>query len=106
MAEEIYGCSSVEMSSELDYKGVDLRIKSNDKFNNVQIKKDTVSREVQRPWSKQKPAFKEPIIIVEYEVPEDPYKKYGNCRKPYLRWKKKWAGKLKRLDNGFIIFLP
>lgn len=106
VAENMYGSSAVDMSSELDYRGVDFSITINAKTINVQIKKQTASREVRAPWKQTKRSFPDPVIIVEYEVLGDIYKKDGSYRKPYLDWQKKWSGKLKRLDNGFIIFLP
>ena len=32
--------------------------------------------------------------------------KTGRKSIPFSRWKDKWEGKLERLDNGFVIFLP
>ena len=45
----------VEMSADLDYKGVDIRIFIDQKkaeYINIQIKKESVSREVRQPWKK------------------------------------------------------
>lgn len=104
-AEEIYGRGNVKMSAELDYRGVDIRICDGDEIVNVQIKKETMSREVRAPW--QTLRHKEKIIMVCYEVPSiPPLTKTGKQSKPFSDWREKWDGKLRRLDNGFIIFLP
>ena len=38
------------MSAELDYQGIDIRINCNNQILNIQIKKETMSREVRAPW--------------------------------------------------------
>lgn len=103
-AEEIYGRGHVEMSAELDYCGIDMRIRARGESFNIQIKKESMSREVRTPWQIAKGGNR--IIKVTYEVPGcGPLtKKTRKPSVPFLRWQKKWAGKLEQLDNGFIIF--
>lgn len=104
-AEDIYGAGGVEMSAALDYRGIDMKINDGKRVVNIQIKKETMSREVRAPWHGLKKGV--PIVNLTYEVPGcDPLKKDGEERVPYTRWREKWEGKLARLDNGFIIFLP
>lgn len=104
VAEEIYGRGNVEMSAELDYKGIDMRIHMSGEHINIQIKKDTVSREVRAPWPKSSRGHD--IIVVTYEVPgrHTPFTATGKPSIPFGRWQEKWDGKLERLENGFIIF--
>lgn len=104
-AEEIYGRGNVEMNADLDYRGIDMRIRHGGEFVSIQIKKETMSREVRAPW--QKLRQRERIVIITYEVPAgDIWTKAGELRKPFTDWRKKWERKLRRLDNGFIVFLP
>ena len=106
VAEKIYGRGNVAMSADLDYKGIDMQLTDGDDIINVQIKKKTTSREVRAPW--QGIRNKQPAVFVTYEVtrhaPLTPITRQP-C-KPFNDWRKKWSGKLKRLDNGFIVFLP
>ena len=104
-AEKIYGRGNVEMGAALDYQGVDIRLTDGDEVVNLQIKKETMSREVRTPWQHIKRNIK--IITVIYEVPGSRlFLKNGEPNTPFLRWREKWRGKLARLDNGFIVFLP
>ena len=103
IAEQVYGKGDIEMSADLDWQGIDIKIVS--KNLNIQIKKESMSREVRSP----KPITKKnlSIMLIEYEVPttgNDRYKKDGTERKPFTDWKKKWQDKLDILDNGFVIF--
>lgn len=103
VAEQIYGQGNVEMSADLDYAGIDMRLTDGDEIINIQIKKETVSREVRAPWQKLRNKGK--IIMVVYEVPGSKlFLKNGSPNVPFTRWREKWRGKLERLDNGFIIF--
>ena len=99
LMEVIHGKGNVRMSVSQDYRGRDiiLRIGKNENFG-IQIKKIT-RRKVSRAVT---PAGKN--INVEYEVPGGKYTKTGKIRKPFADWEKEWKGKLKHLDNGFIIF--
>ena len=103
--EKIYGRGNVEMGAALDYQGVDIRLTDGGEVVNLQIKKETISREVRTPWQHIKRNIK--IITVIYEVPGSRlFLKNGEPNTPFLRWREKWRGKLARLDNGFIVFLP
>lgn len=105
VAEDIYGRGNVEMSAELDYRGIDMRITDDDKVINIQIKKETMSREVRAPWHGLKRGTK--IVNIIYEVPNcEPLTSKGKPRVPFVRWRDAWQEKLQRLDNGFIIFRP
>ena len=98
----------VEMSADLDYKGIDIRIfidQQKAEYINIQIKKESVSREVRQSWKNIR--NQEEITNIHYEVIRHaPLTKTGKICVPYQRWEKKWQNKLKKLDNGFIIFLP
>ncbi len=104
-AEELYGKGNVSMSAELDYKGIDIQITTTESTYNIQIKKETLSREVRVPWQRMKNGV--PIVTIHYEVPGcDPKTSTGKNSVPFQRWMEKWKGRLDRLDNGFIIFRP
>ena len=104
-AEEIYGRGNVAMNADLDYSGIDMRLTDGNDIVNIQIKKETMSREVRAPWQGMRQ--KQKIVFVVYEVPGcDPLTKTGKPSKPFNDWREKWGGKLERLDNGFIVFLP
>lgn len=105
VADSIY--PKVDMSADLDYSGIDMRIYINlgNQYINIQIKKETVSREVRTPWIGLKAG--EQITNITYEVTRHlPLTPTGRICIPYKKWKNRWNNKLKKLDNGFIIFLP
>lgn len=105
VAEAMYGCDNIEMNAELDYGGVDMRILHGGEEFNIQIKKETMSREVRQPWQHMRRNIK--IITVYYEVPGcGPLTSTGKQSVPFGRWRQRWEGRLKRMDNGFVIFLP
>ena len=106
-AEAVYGVGNAEMSAALDYAGIDIRVRptASDEWRNIQIKKETMSREVRAPWPKQYRGVD--IVMMIYEIPGcNPLTKTGKESVPFARWRDKWAGKLERLDNGFIVFRP
>lgn len=98
----------VEMSAQLDYSGIDIRIfpeSKSDEYINIQVKKESLSREVRAPWPQIK--NQEQIINITYEVTyAQPLTKTGKISVPYNRWSKRYKDKLQILDNGFVIFLP
>ena len=106
VANSIY--PKVEMSAELDYSGIDMRVYANlnnNEYINIQIKKETVSREVRTPWIGLK--GREHVTNITYEVTHhSPLTKTGRECIPYKRWSDRWNKKLYKLNNGFIIFLP
>ena len=105
VAESIYGEGNVEMNAPLDYQGIDMRISDGDNVINIQIKKETMSREVRAPWHGLKKGVQ--IVNLIYAVPgRDRWTAKGDERVPYKRWRQTWEGKLECLDNGFVIFLP
>lgn len=104
ITEAIYGEGNVKMSTDLDYQGVDIKIIDAQATYNIQIKKESVSREIRAPWQRMKKNV--PITTVYYEVPGcEPKTKTGKDSIPFQRWQQKWGNKLARLSNGFIIFL-
>lgn len=105
VAESVFGDGSVEMSAELDWQGIDMRISYSGRRVNVQVKKESLSREVRKPHPIKK--RNQTIINLVYEVPGcDPVTPTGKESVPFKRWREKWSGKLDRLDNGFIVFRP
>ena len=104
VAEEIYGRGNVKMSVNEDHRGKDFHIKiREDAWIGVQIKKETHSREVRAPRRRQRSGRE--IIDVIYAVPGcDPRTPTGRVSVPYTRWEGLWGDRLKRLDNGFIVF--
>lgn len=105
LAESIVGIGKVEMSAELDWRGKDMVINNGNGSVNLQIRKESFSREVRQPHTIKRRT--EAITVITYEVSPQPLTpKKRKESKPFLDWKQKWQGKLKRLDNGFIIFQP
>lgn len=96
----------VVMSAELDYSGIDIRIFTDYKeYINIQVKKESVSREVRSPWVLMKKG--EQITNITYEVTSaEPLTKTGKECVLYKRWLNRWGDKLRILDNGFVVFLP
>ena len=105
-AESLYGVGNVRMSAPLDYNGVDIQLQTEQGEINIQIKKETLSREARQPKPKKRKEIK--IVEITYEVPgcAPVTPKTGRPSQSFERWQEKWRGKLKRLDNGFIVFLP
>lgn len=106
IAGSVFGIENIEMSTELDRKNADIRVKYKGNILNYQIKKNTQSREVRKSKTSKRMLEGEHIDL-EYKVPprdifENPRKKDGEKRKPIIDFEKN--KNLKRLDNGFIIF--
>ena len=107
VAETIYGAGNVSMSVNEDWRGKDMVIDLGDPGRlPVQIKKRSERAEAQRsPAGRGRNRRR--YILVEYAVPSAaPLTKAGRPSKPYTDWQKEWCDRLKRLDNGFIVFRP
>ena len=100
VAETIYGAGNVRMNVSEDHRGKDLVIKMGEMGEMpIQIKKLS-SRSEARPRT-----ARERHIRLEYAVPAaGPLTPTGKASKPYADWERKWGDRLKRLDNGFIVF--
>jgi len=98
--------TAVEMSAELDWKGIDIRVSpGGSEPINIQIKKETYSREVRAPHKISK--YRQTVILLPYKLtPRQLHLHSGEKSKPYKDWENQWGGKLKRLDNGFVVFRP
>lgn len=108
LAESVFGNGTVSMNSELDRKGADFQVNFKGKILNFQVKKESQSREVRKEKISKNPIDGK-FINLFYNVPtrevfENPKKRDGEFRKPYLEFLKNKT--LKRLSNGFIIFTP
>ena len=108
VAESVFGSNTVSMSAALDHNGADFQVLYKEYTLNYQVKKKTFSREV-RVAKKGKKKEKGVFIDIAYEVPareyfDNPYKKNGEYKVHYLRFKKN--KNLTRLQNGFVIFTP
>jgi len=106
VAEDVFGKGTVQMSEELDRKGADIRVVYKGKPLNYQVKKASFSREV-RQAKKSKARIDGEFYNIFYEVPADdifkkPKKLDGEYKTAYLRFTE--DKRLKRLDNGFVIF--
>lgn len=109
VAESVFGDGSVVMSVELDHAGADFQVHYRSKILNYQVKKTSFSGEVRRGKGGVKNQIPGKFIDIKYEVPssdyfENPKKKDGEYRLPYLRFVQN--KELKRLPNGFVIFTP
>jgi len=109
VAESVFGDNTVNMSAELDHQGADFQVNYHNKILNYQVKKKSFSREVRQERPETKIKLPGEFIDIKYEVPSDDYfinpkKKDGEYKLPYLRFIKN--RELKRLSNGFVIFMP
>lgn len=107
VAETIYGAGNVSMSVNEDLRGKDMVIDLGAPGTlPVQIKKRSERAEAQRSPTGRGRNHRR-YILVEYAVPSAaPLTKAGRPSKPYTDWQKEWGDRLKRLDNGFIVFRP
>jgi hypothetical protein len=106
VAESVFGERTVAMSADLDHQGADFQVAYGKKILNYQVKKASFSREV-RQEKKTKNKIRGEFIDLKYEVPsadyfENPRKKDGKYKLPYLRFIKN--KELKRFPNGFVVF--
>lgn len=106
LAQDVFKNSIVNMNAELDRKGADFQVIYKNNILNFQVKKESFSREVRQAKISKKKIEGE-FINLFYNVPtrqifENPKKKDGNYRKPYLDFQNNKT--LKRLNNGFVIF--
>lgn len=111
VAESVFGKDSVEMSTELDHKGVDILVHYKGQEIKFQIKKNSKRREIARMNLKSKT---EDIKDLWYLVPKDsdyknPYytvkKRAGELRDSLKMFKEfNKDGTLDRLNNGFVVF--
>ena len=106
VAETIYGLGKVAMSVNEDQRGKDLVIDLGDVGTlPIQIKKRSERAEAQRNTARGQQRNRKRYIQVEYAVPAaPPLTKAGKLSKPYSDWERIWGDRLKRLDNGFIVF--
>lgn len=113
VAQKVFGDNSLEMSTQLDHKGIDFRIKVGENTLNIQVKKES-----KRPEARIERISKKDIEIIDikYYVPQpDDFKfplyrvgpKKGTIKPKMLDFIKFNAeeGILDRYDNGFVVFL-
>lgn len=113
VAESVFGENSVEMSTELDHKGIDILVHYKNKDIKIQIKKDSKRPEIARMHSNTE-SVNSDIYNIWYIVPtpkdyNNPYysakSKHGELRnsvKPFIKYNSE--GTLDRMENGFVIF--
>jgi hypothetical protein len=109
VAESVFGEGTVAMSADLDHQGADFQVTYKGKILNYQVKKTSFSGEVRRGKGGVKTQIKGEFIDINYEVPsgeyfENPKKKNGEFKLPYLRFIKN--KELLRFPNGFVVFTP
>ncbi|MEK7515796.1 MAG: TaqI family restriction endonuclease [Patescibacteria group bacterium] len=109
MAGEVFGYENIAMSGDLDHKGADFRILYDTPIN-VQVKKETKSREVRIEKTFQK-KLDGVFVTIRYFVPQlkviqEPKKRNGNLKKAYYEFHKQYLEPryLSVLPNGFVIF--
>ena len=116
VAESVFGDNTVEQSTELDHKGIDILVHYKNNDINIQIKKDSHRPEIGRMHKGMKAVEENGTFNIWYNVPDinqynnDPYykikKREGELRdslKPFIKFNPK-DGTLDMLDNGFVIF--
>lgn len=107
VAEKVFGVGNVKMSSELDHAGADIRVEYKNHNLNYQIKKTSFAGVRSPTPLPRKATLDGKNMGVFYEVPnsaifKNPKRKDGTNRKAFQRFNEN--PKIKRLDNGFIIF--
>ena len=112
IARDIFGFDAVQMSTDLDYAGADIRVHYAGQYINFQVKKESYSREVRQT----KPATRKldgEYIILPYSVlPGDLFenqyykigKDKGQLKKDVVAFNSNPNWKL--LTNGFVVFTP
>lgn len=104
VAEVVFGEGSVEMSTELDQKGIDIKVTFHDKICSIQVKKDTKRKEARQSSSKKKMSgyhFDITYKVLSNEVRLNPLKKNGEPKKDYADFQSDYY---KMLENGFVLF--
>lgn len=111
IAGEVFGCENIAMSADLDHKGADFRVIYSTPIN-VQVKKETKSREVRMEKTFQK-KLDGIFVTIRYFVPQlkviqEPKKKNGETKKAYHEFHEQYLKPefLDVLPNGFVIFQP
>ena len=116
VAESVFGNGSVEQSTDLDHKDIDILAHYKGRDIKIQIKKESHRPEIGRMHKGMSAIEKEGIFNIWYVVPNpneylyDPYYKVkarkGELRdslKSFIKYNPE-EGTLDRLDNGFVIF--
>lgn len=100
VAEEVFPDNEVLMSTELDSKGIDIRVVG---VNDYGVKKISNRKDIMKIKREESNGIV-PITywVPPYDIIKNPKTKNGNFRKPYLDFVE--DKRLDILDNGFIIF--
>jgi hypothetical protein len=112
VAESVFGKGTVQMSSELDHKGIDFLVTRNNEPFKIQIKKSS-----HRLESRIERKLEKDIHVINYFVPlandfGNPYYKVGKNKGKIKQQLLAFIefdpdnGVLQRYDNGFIVFTP
>jgi hypothetical protein len=110
VAESVFGSGSVEMSATWDHQGADIRVTYNRKHINIQVKKETKSREVriEKTHSKKLDGISRTVhyFVPNMDIIRSPKKKNGQFKKAYKTFHAAYLKKklLRVLPNGFVIF--
>ena len=107
----VFGYKNVSMSGDLDHKGADFRVIYTIPLN-VQVKKETKSREVRMEKTFQK-KLDGAFVTIHYFVPQlkiiqEPKKRNGEYKKAYSEFSDRYLKPkfLHVLPNGFVVFQP
>jgi len=103
---DIFGAEAVTMNTELDQSNCDIKLKIEDEYINIQVKKESYSKE-RRLRPKGKKVMEGKLINFTYklfssDVIVNPLKINGEARKETIRFKRN--KKVDMLENGFTIF--
>ncbi len=113
VAEEVFGEGTVEQSTELDHKGIDILVNYKENEIKIQIKKDTKRPEIARMYKAEidsKGYYTIWYVVPKPEEYNNPYYKaknkageYRASVKPFKKYNPK-NGTLDRYQNGFVVF--
>lgn len=104
VAETIFGEGSIEMSTELDLKGIDMKVSFGDTTCSIQVKKETQRKEARQSTNKKKiqgKHFEITYKVMSNNVRLNPMKQNGAYKKEFLDFKSDYYI---MLENGFVLF--
>lgn len=107
VAQDVFGSGAVEMSPELDYAKIDIRVNYNGGVIDFQVKKESYRPEaiIKRVGDNSKSS----VVTLSYtllsqKVLDEPRKRDGDFKAEYRRFYDN--PHIKLLENGFVIFKP
>jgi hypothetical protein len=104
VAESVFGIGNVQMSTELDQMGIDIKVTLDELVASIQVKKITNRKEARQSSNRKKIVgmhFDISYRVLSNEVRLKPYKKNGEPKKEFREFESEYY---KLLSNGFVLF--